>query len=238
MFSVKYWSDIFYPTPMSRDPSVKFLKLLSEHITKTSVILDLGAGTGELNIHNLKGQQRVIYGIDLDPRISENHSLDLGVIGDGNSLPFKSKSFDIIFCIYVLEHVENPTAFAKEIRRVLKPGGKFFALTPNKYHYVPLIAKITPTWFHKKLNQLRGRASEDTFPTFYKLNSEKSLQRHFSNKLGFTNLVLSFVEVRPNYLLFTLPTFIIGMLYERITNSTNLLSKLRVNIIYAVTRCD
>jgi SAM-dependent methyltransferase len=40
--------------------------------------------------------------------------------------PFKDNSFDGISCLAVLEHVEEPWTVAKELRRMLKPGGKVF----------------------------------------------------------------------------------------------------------------
>ena len=234
ILTVQYWSDRLYPNLEQRDPAITFINKVQLAAKDNFVILDLGAGAGELNRYNLKEQGRKIYGIDLDPRIAHNKTLDLGVLGNGDRLPFKDGSFDLIFCIYVLEHIENPELFAKEISRVLKPGGNFMALTPNKYHYVPLIAKLTPTSFHKRLNQKRGRAQENTFETFYKLNSNKDFKKYFSN--NFHSCKLDFLEVRPNYLLFSLILFFLGFLYEKIVNSSNLFDNFRVNIIANVSK--
>lgn len=41
---------------------------------------------------------------------------------DGGNLPFKDKEFDYIYCSNVLEHVEDPVAFLKELSRVGKRG--------------------------------------------------------------------------------------------------------------------
>ena len=234
--TVKYWSDKLYPAPHQRDPVITFLQHVQKYVKDDSVILDLGAGAGELNKYNFKGGKRKIFGIDLDRRVGSNQTLDFGVIGDGNALPFKDKSFDLIFCIYVLEHVEKPAAFAAEISRVLKPGGVFMALTPNKFHYVPLIARLTPTWFHKFFNELRGRDSEDTFETFYRLNSERDIRRWFSRGVGFDKAEVEFLEVRPNYLMFCLVSFLVGVGYEKVVNSSNVLKSFRVNLISMVSK--
>ncbi|WP_198017775.1 class I SAM-dependent methyltransferase [Oscillatoria acuminata] len=61
------------------------------------------------------------------------------VISIGEKLPFKSNSFDAVFSLAVLEHVKNPFECAKEIMRVLKPGGTLYAVVPflQPFHGYP-----------------------------------------------------------------------------------------------------
>jgi SAM-dependent methyltransferase len=40
-------------------------------------------------------------------------------------------SFDCVVAVEVIEHVDDDEAFIREIQRVLKPGGRFLATTPN-----------------------------------------------------------------------------------------------------------
>ena len=51
----------------------------------------------------------------------------------------KDNSFDFIFCIWVLEHVENLDLALKEINRILKKSGKFLFTVPLNvpYHGYP-----------------------------------------------------------------------------------------------------
>lgn len=49
---------------------------------------------------------------------------------DGNQFPFPGASFDSVLCNQVLEHVFEPTAFLREIRRVLRPGGQLLLTVP------------------------------------------------------------------------------------------------------------
>src|SRR4029079_13822018 len=114
---------------------------------------------------------------------------------------FPDGTFDLVFSIYVLEHIPDPRAFAGEMRRLLRPGGIFMALTQNLYHYVSMISALTPEGFHKWVNLKRGRAEEDTFPTFYRLNTRSALTRHFT-AAGFEFVSLETIEVQPSYLLF------------------------------------
>lgn len=51
--------------------------------------------------------------------------------GDAHQLPFESNSFDVVYCRYLLEHVANPDMVLREVARVLRPGGRFFAQENN-----------------------------------------------------------------------------------------------------------
>lgn len=44
---------------------------------------------------------------------------------------FPSDSVDLVLLLEVIEHVVNPDAVVREIRRVLRPGGVFLLTTPN-----------------------------------------------------------------------------------------------------------
>lgn len=46
-------------------------------------------------------------------------------------LPFRDDTFDGIFCVDVLHHVQSQVAMLAELRRVLAPGGKLLCIEPN-----------------------------------------------------------------------------------------------------------
>lgn len=50
------------------------------------------------------------------------------VVGDAHSLPFKDNNFDYVICAHILEHLEDPLKFLKEVVRVGKAG---FIETPS-----------------------------------------------------------------------------------------------------------
>ena len=52
------------------------------------------------------------------------------VRGVGERLPFRDDTFDVVFSFAVLEHVRDPFACAREISRVLKPGGRLYCVVP------------------------------------------------------------------------------------------------------------
>jgi SAM-dependent methyltransferase len=61
------------------------------------------------------------------------------VLGVGEHLPFKSNVFDAVFSLAVLEHVKDPFESAREISRVLKPGGTLYVAVPflQPFHGYP-----------------------------------------------------------------------------------------------------
>ena len=76
-----------------------------------NLYLDLGAGL-----------RRTYYSNVVNAEIYENISTDILCVGE--DLPFSDALFDGVFAFAVLEHTVRPWIVAKEICRVLKPGGK------------------------------------------------------------------------------------------------------------------
>ncbi len=54
-------------------------------------------------------------------------------LGRRKSLPFDDESFDLVTCLGSLEHFPDPAASAKEMKRVLKPGGEALIFVPNLF---------------------------------------------------------------------------------------------------------
>jgi ubiquinone/menaquinone biosynthesis C-methylase UbiE len=228
--SVESLRQRFYPDASASDPIAQFTACLDRLVKPTDVVLDIGAGAGELNAHRLKGRASRVIGIDVDSRVGGNRQLDSGVRGDICELPFQGSSFDTALSIYVFEHVDRPAELASEIYRVLRPGGLCVSLTPNAFHYATLASRFSPLWFHRWFNERRGRSAEDTFPTRYRLNSRRALTRYFT-QAGFETVSIDAIEVQPNYLTATAGTFALGIAYERLVNAADLLSAFRVNLI-------
>lgn len=220
----------YYPTYGKNWDDEFFRERILAVLSAESVILDLGAGAGIVKQMNFKGLAKKVCGIDLDPRVEINPMLDEGKIANGSAIPYPDKYFDIVFADNVLEHLPEPATVFCEIKRVLKDGGVFLFKTPNKWHYMPVIARITPHWFHQMVNRLRGRAEIDTFPTRYKANSNKTIME-LGQLSGMTVRKVELLEGRPEYLRIFWPLYFLGLAYERLVNRFNVLGNFRVLLI-------
>ena len=121
-------------------------------LPEISRVLELGCGAGGLwvtNAHQIPDSWEIILS-DLSPGMvgsaKENlngKSLNLGWgVVDAQGLPFPDEVFEAVVANHMLYHVpERPKALG-EIERVLKPGGKLFAVTNGIKHMTELRALI------------------------------------------------------------------------------------------------
>jgi len=196
-------------------------------------VLDYGAGRGNVVQMNFRGTVSLVCGVDPDEGVLGNPYLDEGKVLDLSSglIPYPDGSFDVVFSDNVMEHVQDPEKVLLEIKRVLKPGGVFLAKTPNKWHYMPVIARLTPNWFHVWYNKIRGRKETDTFPTVYRLNTKKAIKR-FCARADLAVKEIDMIEKRPEYLRVFFVFYLMGIVYERIVNLSKAFSFFRCLIIF------
>ncbi len=174
------------------DGTIQFYSRVNALLRPDMVVLDFGAGRGAGIVENrseyrrklqtLRGKVRRVIGIDVDPAVCSNPGLDEAiVVGSGEPLPLGDQTVDLILADYVLEHIEDPTGCARELDRVLKPGGWICARTPNRWNYVALGARLIPERLHARvLSRVQPeRKREDVFPAFYRMNDRRTLRRLF-----------------------------------------------------------
>jgi len=93
-------------------------------------VLDVGSSQGLL-LDALRSAALTVC-VDLAEaymRVAREHG-HRAVIGDGETLPFQSGTFDVVICSDVLEHVLDAEAVIMQVARVLRPDGTFFAVVP------------------------------------------------------------------------------------------------------------
>jgi len=91
-------------------------------------ILDLGCGDGQLTLR-LAASGAQVTGADLSPEMAaaaRARGVDAQV-ANAEALPFKDAVFDAVFSNAALHWVRDQDAMLAEVRRVLRPGGRFVA---------------------------------------------------------------------------------------------------------------
>lgn len=196
-----------------------------------TVALEVGPGPQNKTTTFMAEHVARLDGLDIDELACTNPALANLAIYDGEEFPIESESYDLVVADYVMEHVEHPKIVLSEISRVLKPGGHFIFRTPNLYHYVALFARFTPHRMHVALaNPMRGRTDEaEPYPTFYRFNTRRRV-RKITKQAGLQEIELRLQELQPSYLMFNPWAFRLGVLYERIVNSTDVFSQMRANL--------
>lgn len=105
--------------------------LLRDFVNGANRVLEAGCGTGHW-LDLLAERVPLVAGID--PSLGMLRQAHLGVQntllirGKAESLPFRSQSFDRMFCINAFHHFSDKIAFVAEARRVLGPNGAFLTL--------------------------------------------------------------------------------------------------------------
>jgi SAM-dependent methyltransferase len=149
-------------------------------LPQSGAILDLGCGSNEaLACYRTDALQA--WGVDFQVHPQLQHPEWFRPLGPDGRIPFPDGSFDVVSALWVLEHVRDGAGFLREVSRVLKSGGYFVGHTLNRAHYVVWLRRLfglLPHSFNQKLvRRLYGREPHDTFPAWYRLNSEKQMRR-------------------------------------------------------------
>jgi len=95
-------------------------------------ILDVGCGTGA-NLLMLS-QYGDAEGVDVSEdalAFCRERGLEKVRLGAGEELPYDDGTFDLVTAFDVVEHMDNDLAGLREMRRVLRPGGRVLLFVPT-----------------------------------------------------------------------------------------------------------
>lgn len=192
--------------------------MVRSHVTRRSRVLDLGCGRGGV-VELFWQDVKLAAGLDPDsPSLDEHRAAGMPVIrGVGERLPFVDESFDLIVCLWVLEHLREPDATLREVTRVLRPGGHFVFVTPNLRNPLTLmnrIGKALPGLQRRVVPRVYGRDEADTFPVQYRINTVDAIRQH-ARKAGLAVYDLR-VVADPTYLALNSFLFRASVLSERV----------------------
>ena len=141
-------------------------------------LLEIGCGSGA-RLADLAAKGWQVVGQDVDAQSAHHAQSRHGVtvrVGGLHSLAFEEEAFDCILMNHVIEHLHDPVGVLKECLRILRPGGRLVAVTPNvrslgaKSFGVNWLSLDSPRHLHlfdpftlAKVAAMAGFTSIDTF---------------------------------------------------------------------------
>jgi SAM-dependent methyltransferase len=194
---LEYYRDQYAARVMDWTPATaRYERRAAALLSSKARVLDLGCGRGGIS-ERLHTRGRW-FGIDPDGASVREHrvvALARAQAGAGR-LPFPAASFDLVVSSWVLEHLPNPDGVFQEVSRVLKPGGRFLALTPNARHPIPRVSRLLMRMVRLQQQIVAwgyGRAPADTFPVHYAANTPEALGRA-ATSAGLCLVAITLVE--------------------------------------------
>lgn len=166
--------------PGWRPATEVYAEMVRRHLQPNSRALDLGCGRGGL-VEQLGHPLHLVTAVDPDFDSLREHRLNMPrTAGMSQHLPFADDTFDLIFASWLLEHLERPLQTFQAIGRVLRRGGVFVFITPNRRHPLSLLNHAFGRFSQlqgRMVGWLYGRGGSDAFPTYYQANTVRTLQQ-------------------------------------------------------------
>lgn len=200
LFRVYWWLEERI-APGTRSSQYEYADVFRAEILDRHDWLDIGCGRRPLPDWMARQQDEILsharrkVGFDLDLDSLRDHSAYPDkVLASAYELPFAPRTFDLATANMVVEHVDNPARMLDEIRRVLRPSGRFTFHTPNRASMLIRLASFAPDGLKKLLARvLENRKAEDVFPTHYCFNRKGEIQQ-LAEQHGFRVITLSLVN--------------------------------------------
>src|SRR6476661_802905 len=117
----------------------KVFALVRPYLRAGVRVADVGAGEGYFSkmvgdrLQTEKGlaPESVLAACDLFPEFFRYAGVACDPINADGSLPYPDASFGVACSLEVIEHIKDQFAFARELHRIVKPGGLAIVSTPN-----------------------------------------------------------------------------------------------------------
>ncbi len=120
----------------------RFLKGLMRRFVVDSICADIGCGGGIYLGDMLDMGADKVLGVDISyPTLLRARGREPRaylVCGDAEAIPLRDSSIQFLLSTEVIEHLENPEDFIREISRILTPGGIALITCPNWHRKKPM----------------------------------------------------------------------------------------------------
>jgi len=134
-----------------------FVKAICDRVKdRRARILDVGCGTGA-NLMRLADFGDA-EGVDISPdalKFCRERGLNNVKLGAAESLPYEDHEFDLVTSFDVVEHMDDDVAGLREMRRVLRPGGRVLLFVPTFMFLWGVQDEVSNHRRRYRLNELR-----------------------------------------------------------------------------------
>jgi len=155
-----------------------------DYKNKDLKVLDFGCGDGKyFDFFRQFFKEENIFGIEVSrlriERCKEKGWKNTFLVKNLQKLPFKDEYFDLVNFDQVIEHIpEEETCFyLKEMKRVLKKGGKLILITPN--YPIKRLYDLLNVFLKRDLKRALDDPTHVTYYSFKRLNNV--LKKQFSD---------------------------------------------------------
>lgn len=190
------------------------------------VIVDLGAGRRCLFAPLLEPDSGSrIIGVDISPEaMASNDDLDEKVVADAaEGLPLRDAEADLVVSMSALEHLREVQPLAREIYRVLKPGGHTIHVFPSRNAPFSLLNRFLPHSITRKLlgALIPGSEGIQGFPAYYDHCSPLEMERLLTRS-GFKVIRTEWSSYQSDYYGFFIPLYLLSLGYDLIVQRLNI----------------
>ena len=138
----------------------------------------LEAGCGQKWTLKPDGLVLHITGVDMDAeamRIRQEKQGDLeeAIVGDIRNVDLPAGAFDVVYCSFVLEHVEGAETVLDSLLAAVRPGGRLIVRVPDRDSVFGWVASHTPhrthVWFKRYVERFpnAGKPGHAPYPVVY-----------------------------------------------------------------------
>jgi SAM-dependent methyltransferase len=176
----------------------EFVRLVGDCPQASGRVLDIGCGAEvPAPLRMLARQFGSLDGVDPEPGVAKHPLLQQRWNCTFEKAPIPPGSYDLAYAYNVLEHIASPAPFFGKVCQALKPGGVFWALTPNRSHPFALLSRSIELVGLKGLARQRlgaqtdGKMRVNDYPAYYRCNSPRRVLRALAG-LGFSRATFYF----------------------------------------------
>jgi len=165
-------------------------------------LLEIGFGMGT-DLYQFASSGARVSGVDLSPehlRLARQRFALYGLpadlrIADAEALPFADASFDAVYSFGVIHHTPDTEQAVREIRRVLKPGGRAILTVYHRYSAFFLFTVLLD-WYVLRLGFLRGSYRRNVSRIEHREHSDACPLVKVYSRGAYARLLREFSEVR------------------------------------------